>query len=250
MPKMTLLEMVQDILSDMESDPVNSINDTVEALQVAQIIKTTFYELLTDNDWPHLGTLMQLDSSTDSTKPNYMRLSTPCNRIEWIKYNKKEAVGDKEKYKDVAYKSIEDFMDISNLRDSTQTNVEEVVDDSGVSLFILNDRHPTYWTTFDNSTIVFDSYFSDLDSTLQASKSQVYGYREPSFILLDATVPDLPANAFPYLLSEAKSVAFNVIKQAANQKEEQRAQRQKRRLSRARWSHGNPISYPNYGRNK
>jgi hypothetical protein len=32
MPKLTILDMTQDILSDMESDEVNSINDTVESL--------------------------------------------------------------------------------------------------------------------------------------------------------------------------------------------------------------------------
>ena len=42
MAKMTLLAMVQDILNDMDGDEVNSISDTVEAEQVAQIIKTTY----------------------------------------------------------------------------------------------------------------------------------------------------------------------------------------------------------------
>jgi hypothetical protein len=41
MAKMTLLEIVQDILSDMDSDEVNSINDSVESLQLAQMIKST-----------------------------------------------------------------------------------------------------------------------------------------------------------------------------------------------------------------
>ncbi len=36
MAKMTLLEIVQDIMSDMDSDEVSSINDSVESLQVAQ----------------------------------------------------------------------------------------------------------------------------------------------------------------------------------------------------------------------
>lgn len=41
----TLLEMVQDILSEMDSDEVNSINDTVEAEQVATIIKNCYLAL-------------------------------------------------------------------------------------------------------------------------------------------------------------------------------------------------------------
>ena len=45
MAKMTLLEMTQNILSAMDSDAVNSIGDTVESLQVADVIVETYYEL-------------------------------------------------------------------------------------------------------------------------------------------------------------------------------------------------------------
>ena len=41
----TLLQMVQSILSDMDSEAVNSISDTVEAEQVASVIQDTFFEL-------------------------------------------------------------------------------------------------------------------------------------------------------------------------------------------------------------
>ena len=37
---MTLLDMVQDVLNDLDSDEVNDIDDTIEAQQIAQIIKS------------------------------------------------------------------------------------------------------------------------------------------------------------------------------------------------------------------
>ena len=43
--KLTLLEMVQDILSSMDSDEVNSITDSTEALQVARIIRDSYIEI-------------------------------------------------------------------------------------------------------------------------------------------------------------------------------------------------------------
>ena len=49
MAKMTLLEITQDIMSDMDSDNVNSINDSVEALQVAQVVKTTYYNIISND---------------------------------------------------------------------------------------------------------------------------------------------------------------------------------------------------------
>ena len=46
MPKLTLLDMTQDILSDIDSDEVNSISDTPDSLQVAGIIKSSFYDMI------------------------------------------------------------------------------------------------------------------------------------------------------------------------------------------------------------
>ena len=57
--RMTLLEMVTDILSDMESDPVTSYLDTPESQQVAQMLQTTYYNIIDGRDWPHLYNLLQ-----------------------------------------------------------------------------------------------------------------------------------------------------------------------------------------------
>ena len=86
--KMTVLQMVQDILNDMDADEVNSISDTTEALQVAQIIKTTFFEMIArrGGDWAHLSTVGQLDAVADSTKPNYLKMNDDVNRIDFVNY--------------------------------------------------------------------------------------------------------------------------------------------------------------------
>jgi len=248
MAKLTLLELVQDILSDLDSDTVNSIDDSVESLQVAQIVKTTFFEIITEGEWPHLGQLIQLTGSGDNTVPTHMTIPDNVRYIEWVKYNKRTSTDTKDVYESVTYMNPEDFMVYVNRRDSSKTTVTTVTDPSSVLLLITNDKAPTYYTSFDNDVIVFDSYDSVVDSTLQSAKVQCYGYREPVFTLSDTFVADLPSKAFPYLLSEAKSVAFNTLKQAANAKEEQRATRQRRRLSQDRWRLEGGISYPNYGR--
>jgi len=248
MPKLTLIEMVQDALSDMDSDEVNSINDTIEALQVAQIIKTTYFEILNDGDWPHLGQLMQLTASGTSAKPTHMTIPDNVRYMEWIKYNKRLSTDTKDKYAAVTYMEPQVFLEFVNQRDSSNSDVKVVTDDSGVKLLILTNVAPTYYTSFDNDVVVFDSHDSDVDATLQQSKTQTYAYREPTFSMTDTYVPDLPSKAFPYLLAEAKSVCFNALKQSANQKEEQRSTRQKRRLSQERYRMAGGITYPNYGR--
>jgi len=246
--KQTVLEITQDILSDMDSDTVNSITDSVESLQVAQIIKTTYFEIITEGEWPHLGQMFQVTASGDSSLPTHMTIPDNVQYVEWLKYDKRKASTDKAAYLDVEYKDPLEFVEHLNQRDSTNANVVSVSDPGGSTLLILNNTAPTYYTSFDNDVIVLDSFNAALESTTQSSKVQCYGYREPVFSILDTFVPDLPSKAFPYLMSEAKSVAFNTLKQSANQKEEQRSNRQRRRMSQDRWRVAGGITYPNYGR--
>lgn len=247
--KMTVLEMTQDILSDMDSDEVNSISDTIEAQQVAQILKTTYNEIIDGHDnWPHLNTLVQLEASGDNTKPTHMRMPTNLQHLNWIKYNKRKSGDTKDKYSNVCYMTPFDFMSYINQRNSADSTVTSVTDFSSVTLLIRNDHHPTYWTSFDDEYIVCDAHYSTLDDTLQTVKTQAEGPRDAVFTISDTFIPDLPAKAFSYLLAEAKSVAFNALKQSANAKEEQRSKRQRYRLSLRKWRHDNGAASAGFGR--
>jgi len=250
MPKLTLLDMTQKILSSMDSDEVNSISDTTESLQVVDELETTFYEILDQRDkWDHLGGLGVLTASGDSAKPTHMTLPANIDKVEWIKYNKKLAASDADTYVAVVYMSPDDFMALMASRSSTSSDILSVTDDSGVTLLIRNDQNPQYYTTFDDQKLVFDSYLSTVDTTLQGSKTQYYGYTEPTFTRADNAIPNLPAKVFSYYLAEAKSVCFNNIKQAPNAKEEQKSRRQRYQVSREkRINEGGGIARPNYGR--
>ena len=94
MAKMTVLEMTQDILSDMDSDEVNSINDSVESLQVAQILKTTFFNIIEGRDYPHFNELFQFDT-VGTSKPNYLKIPETIENVNWVKYDCKKLASDK-----------------------------------------------------------------------------------------------------------------------------------------------------------
>jgi hypothetical protein len=248
MAKMTLLEMVQDIMSDMDSDEINSINDTVEALQVAQIIKSTYYNIIDGRDFPFLYETFQLESSGTNTRPTHMGLPETIIDLKTINYNCRKLTDTKDKYKEILYKTPEDFLYILNQRNSSESKVTTVTDTTGISLLIYNDRSPQYFTSFDDDNLVFDSYDSAVNTTLVAAKTQCHGKRSVAFTLLDTFTPDLPVQMFTYLLAEAKSTAFLTLKQMANQKAEQVSISQKRRMSQDAWRLKNGITYPNYGR--
>ena len=247
---MTLLEIVQDIMSDMDSDNVNSINDSVEALQVAQIIKTTYYNIIDGKDYAFLYELFQMTASGTDTRPTHMSLPEDIIDLKYVKYNSKLTSDVKDLYKVVEYKNPEAFMSLTDMRDSLATTVKKVVDPTGITINVFNNKQPQYFTSFDDVTMVFDSYLATLDSTLQTSKTQCHGKRSIVFTLADTFTPDLPIQMFTYLLNEAKSAAFLTLKQMTNQKAEQISVSQRRRMSQDAWKIERGIKYPNYGRNR
>src|SRR5690606_16999060 len=86
MIKKTLLELVQNILSAMDSDEVNSIGDTIEALQVAEVIRETYEEITVGTDIPGLEGLISFDGVQDVTRPNVLKLQSNTEKIDWLRY--------------------------------------------------------------------------------------------------------------------------------------------------------------------
>ena len=205
--KLSLLDIVQDILNEMDGDTVNSIDDTVEAQQVAQIVKTTYLEMMANRNWPHLQTGFSCSSFTDVDYPTSLALPENIKELRWIKYNKRTSTDVKDKWDGLTYLQPEDFFTHCAGRDSSASNVQ-VVNISGVKLNIRNDVVPTYWTTFNDSSLILDSWDSAVDSVLQTGKNSCWGIKSPQWSGLDNSVPDLPAEAFPALLEEAMSNAF------------------------------------------
>lgn len=248
MAKLTLLEMVQDCLNDLDSDEVNSISDTIESQQIAQIIKTCYFEMIANRNWPHLRKLIQMDAVLDLSKPNYLKIPTGMKELLSFKYEKSSIANPKSNISDVKWKEPDAFLRMISSRNSTLSNVVSVIDFSGSKLLVLNDQPPTYWTSFDDEYLITDSFDLAVESTLQKSKTQCLAYIDPLWVHSDIAIPDLPSEAFPALLEEAKSTASLAIKQTASQKAEQKANRQSRWLSRKAWAIDGGIKYQNYGR--
>ena len=248
--KRTVLDMVQDILSDADSDEVNSINDTVEAMQVARIIRTTYEEIISSRQWPHLSQLTSLTPASDILTPTHFTISDDVQYIEWIKYNNRLSATDKEAWVDLVYLQPKDFLDLVQARNSTDTNTQVVDDSTAGNLLITLDKQPQYWTTFDDSTIIMDSIDNTItgQSTLTAERVQASAYVEPPFSLLDTFIPDLPSKSFSYLLAESKSVAFATLFQEASSKEEQKSRRQRIYTARNSRSQNKAVRTPDYGR--
>lgn len=250
MAKMTLLEIVQDILNDTDSDEVNSINGTVESIQVAQIVKTTYFEMIASRNWPHLKRTIQFEDALDADKPTHLKLPVGIKELIVFNYNGRKPNDEKERYGTLIFLQPEEFLRRTNNRNSLNDNIIEVTDFGGVTLLIRNDTPPQNYSSFDDEYVVLDSFDINVENTVNADQTQCLVYEDPIWSTDDSFIPDLPAEAFPALLEESKSTAFVVLKQQENGKAEQKARRQQRWLSRKAWRVSGGVRYPDYGRKR
>lgn len=249
--KSTLIEIVTDILSDMDGDYVSSINDTDESMQVAQIVKSTYQAMMSNRNWPHTAKILNITPYSDNTLPTHMKIKDSWKEMISIYYDARRNNDLRLDYKQIKYIDPDHFLRLTNQRNSTDPNCMVVTDPSGVKLLIMSNKSPEYYTSFNDTDLVFDSYDIGVDDTLQGSKTQARAYTIPPFELVDDHVPDLPDEAFTALIEEAKSKAQFKLHQVQDIKSEQEANRQQRWLSRKDWKVHEKDIYPyDYGRGR
>lgn len=245
---MTLLEIVQEILSSMDGDEVNTISDTEEAEQVARIVVSTYRNMVSNTTWLHTRRGLTLVPRSDTDFPTHVSLDENIKEMSFINYNKIADGETKKNYRPVKWKEPDDFLRYLNLRDSTASNVQVVTDDSGIELLIQNDKAPDYYTTFNDTDIIFDSFDSAVDTTIQESKIQAQGYIVPSLELTDDAEPNLPPDAEAMLIESALATAQYRIRQFQDVSATAEAGRQRRTMARKQWRTNGGIRYPDYGK--
>lgn len=242
--KKTLLQIVQSILNDMDSEDVNSIDDSVEAGQVASIVEDVFYEMAATREIPEHKGLLKLTAAADTDTPTHFSYPTNVKGIECVWYDTSDD-GSLE-YEEIKYIAPLEFLALVDPRSS---NYDSVLDlNGGTTLRITNNAHPTYYTSFDDENIVMDAYKSTVDTTLQESKVRAYGSTIPTFSQTNSYVPDLDAEYFPYLISEAKSRCFDVFKGGTTAKIDQSSRRQRAHMQNDRFRTRMGNDRPHYGR--
>ena len=244
MARKTVLELTQDILNTLDSDPVDSIADTLEADQIAKILRKVYYDMQEEYSFPGAKELINLESVSDSSRPNLLRIPQKAQRVlEWT-YDKAP----------VHFISQEAFIHLCNQRNPDDTESFLLVPYSvGVNLTIDRRVNPQYWTSFDDEHIVTDSFNEEEDTTLQASKTLAWVQWEPHFQLTDSFVPVLPDNLEQLYYRTAEGEAYALFKQVVNPKLEQKESRLRIRAQRSKYrsqqeENNTMFRAPNYGR--
>lgn len=250
MSQSTLLELVQDILNESGGDEVNSISDTIEATSIATLMRRIYFEIVDVNSLPSTGTLRALVGLGDTDLPNVMQLQDNAFDIKWIKYDVRLDPSDQKNYRTIRYLSPEDFVSCVNQNPSGDTTNFQVVQwDANVPLIISKVKGPDYWTTFDDNYIVFDSYDSNVESTLQSSKCIYYSESRPEFYIEDDFIPEIPENLENLLYIKTLSRYLSGQHDKINPQVELEKNKLQIRSQRNKWRQGRQTDTgPDYGK--
>ena len=243
----TLLQIIQDILSDTDGEPINTISGSLEGEQAATIIEHTFYDMIANRVIPEHQELIELTAASDSDYPTHFRYPDNVKDICRVWYDKTKALVGTGEYAEVKWIDPIDFLSrIDNFSGTYQTVNDK---NAGTKLRIQTDKFPEYYTSFDDEWIVMDSINSSYDDTLQASKVRAFGVKYPIFDRFDDNhYPDLDDHLFPYLVSESRARFMDWYKGGVTQKAEQAARRNKTHAQNDKYRTERSNKRNDYGR--
>lgn len=239
--KTTLLQIVRSILSDMDSEDVTSITDTVEAQQIASVVEDTYFNIIAARDIPEHRRLLSLVALGDTAKPTHFKYPTDTKKIIRLEYNV-GTVANKD-FKELKYVDPLVFLDRMSEDDVLVETFEGNVD-----IYVANDRDPSYYTSFDDEYVIVDAYDVAEETSLQAAKTRAWGSVYPTFSQTDSFKPDLDNTLMPLLLAEAKSTCFSLFKGGSDPKVEQSARRLKSYVQNDMYKTKQANKRPYYGR--
>jgi hypothetical protein len=238
--KSTLLQVVQSILSDMDSENVNSLSDTVEAQQIASVVEDTYFNIIAARDIPEHNKLIPLVSLSDNARPTHF--TYPARTKELIRLDYNIGTASSQDYREIVYVSPLEFIDRMSETDLKVTTV-----DQSMELFVGNDTDPSYYTSFNDNHIIMNSYDVSVEAHLASNKTRAFCSIYPTFSQTDSFAIDLDQTLMPLLLAEAKSTCMSLFKGSSDPKVEQSARRLKSYVQNDQYK-SNHLARNNYGR--
>lgn len=183
------------MLTATDSENVTGVGQTEDAGMCVNIANREFERLISGYRWRHTRTLGKLEVTSNL---NEMTLPTTAIALD---PNTMYYAGDR-----VYWMDHDRFLAYTITRNTSESNISEVN-----NVHVYTDRNPQYFTSFNDSTIVFDSYPNS--SGLLKANTDVMLYDHPtSRLTADGEYFDLPPQAFPALTQRCIARAILEIK--------------------------------------
>lgn len=210
---MNLQEMTERVAEFVNADKVDSINDTDESYKIATIIKETYESMVLSKEIQTALELFKLQSASSVTAKTCLIIPDDALTLDIVKYTHKDG-----KIYSPQYMEPMEFIDWTLGFDTTLDEVETVSDkETGAVYNIRNDKDPSFYTIISGKYLIFDSYNSEFEDTLEGRHCICYGHTLPVFKMEDSFVPDIQEQQFPILLSRAKTAADMELRGNLNQ---------------------------------
>lgn len=191
----TFLKQVQEVLSAIDSEGVESLGETAEAEQVVSLVQRAYDEIMATHRWRHLK---RLGSFVTASELNELQLDS--NTIAFDPYNVWY------KTSKVTYVEPETFLAMTIGRDLSDSNVTLMG-----NYKIRTDSDPTYFTSVDEKILVFDSVPHPVNG-VQSSDCVAFMYVQPDELLGENDVINLPSQVIPAFNDLCLSLAFSELK--------------------------------------
>lgn len=224
MAKKTLLKLVQLIGERIGADEIDAIDETIEAVEIVNILELTYDEILDRRDWEFLRdrTLRMKARAGGDTKLFNLDIPSTVTKLQCVRY-----IDDNGKFPELDYVEPCGFISRLDGRNVGEANVTAIANDDGVLLNIITDAPPTFYTSFDEDTISFDSYDSARGTGNQAGDSLIIANVKPAMDFTDPTAKfPIPERMGTLLLNEAIATAGVQLRQVTDARAERIARRQ------------------------
>lgn len=199
--KLTLLQLVQDMLVAIDSENVNAVDETEEAEMCVGIANRAFEGMVGPKyRWKHLRQSCRL-----STTANFNEMTLPTGTIAFDPYSLYYSG------KLISWVDPDEFM---------YRTEDRTVDGTAIVLIGENKidvgDDPQFFTSYDDETLVFESIPDNTSGLVSANTHGIAFVAPTSRLTTSAQVFDLPAVAYPALTSRCLSMAIRELKGDTN----------------------------------
>lgn len=246
MTKRTILQLVQDLAAATSSDEVDFLDETIEATDIAKILKRTFAEVISRRDWEFIkDRVLQLDARAGGdTKINNLTIPLNVTRLQCVKY-----IDDNGKFPEIEYVQPCVFVERVQARDVSLANVTAINNDDGVALNTITDQPPTFYTSFDELSLTFDAYDATrgtgnlvADSVIVANIIPAVDFTSPTAVL------PIPERMEILIFTEAQATCNHELRQTSDTRSERIARRQNIKMRELEPKTRRDEQEVNYGR--
>lgn len=222
MAKKTVLDFVKLIGQAISSDEIDELDESTEVTDIQSILQQTFEEIISRKSWKFLKDRpLQLDERTSDMKCN-LTIPPQVTRIQCLKY-----VDVNGKHTELDFLEPCDFVTMTYERNPDRDDIDTINNADGVPLYIINDKPPRYWTSFDEEEVTLDAYESSKSDGVVYTDSVIIATVVPVVDWTDeaATLP-VPERMEILILNEAKASANYQLRQTSDPRSERIARRQ------------------------